>query len=95
MTSLLVSARQLEVLQAAAEGRLFADGPGPLAVWRVDDGRACSLSAWCLLDRGLVEIAAEPDERGRLKAVVTEAGLAILAELASREPESERPEVTP
>lgn len=91
---LLVTARQLEVLQAAAAGHVHRDSPDRWATWRVDGGRACSLSAWCLIDRDLMRPATTPDEHGRIKALVTTEGYAILAELASREPGPAAPEIT-
>lgn len=91
---LLVTARQLEVLQAAAEGRLFRDNEYQFSTWRVEGGRVATVSAWCLADRDLIQLATEPDEHGRVKALVTPEGHAIIAELASRAPGPHAPEIT-
>lgn len=86
-----ISLAQLKALEAAAAGKLHAHiddhqiTASTLHVWRIDAGRAVMLTANALLHRGLIaEAAPLPD--GRVPAVITELGQAVLDELASREP---------
>lgn len=92
-----VSIAQLDVLEAAAAGKLSrSDTDYDLGTWRIDgDGPAVTGSATSLLKRGLIEESPPCDLDGRLPAYPTEAGHALLAELASREPARKDPDADP
>lgn len=79
----VVSIAQLDALEAAAEGTLTRPDE-KFPHWRIGDGLAVTPTARALLDRGLIE--EQPPQDGQILAIPTEAGRAILAELASRAP---------
>lgn len=93
-----LSLAQLRVLEAASAGTLHR-GPhdvdrhhtaSTLGIWRINGGRAVMLTANILVDRGLIT-EGTPLADGRIPAVVTDRGLAVLDELASREPQPTTP----
>lgn len=95
-----LSLAQLGALEAAAAGKLHRRiddrtiTASTLGVWRIEGGRAVMLSALHLLERGLIaEGTPLPD--GRILAVVTELGQALLYEVASREPQPTTPKDAP
>jgi hypothetical protein len=89
-----ISAAQLEALQAAKRGEIFGTSfSGTARLWlrqaRPDDTpRAVTRTVWILIERGLMQVG-RTDDHGRFPVVLTEAGLAVLDELASREPAKE------
>jgi hypothetical protein len=88
-----ISLGQLNALEAADKGTLRrgslehdrAITGSRLGIWRIDGGRAITISALILIDRGLIaEGPANPD--GTIPAIVTGLGREVLDELASRQP---------
>lgn len=100
----IVSLAQLEVLEAAAAGVLLQSQQRGYAYahWRiehdVDIYKPVTRTADSLLVRGLIAkgpTLQSPDGIPRIRAVVTDAGRALLDELASREPHTNQPKGTP
>lgn len=86
-----LSLAQLNTLHAAAAGQLYRRTDDQritgsrFGVWRIELGRAVTLTANLLVDRGLITEGTPLDD-GRIPAVITDRGQGVLNELASREP---------